>query len=84
MVVVGRVHISKVVSFLVGQKISQFQFTAPRSPFAGSNGIYTLFHDTSPYKLQQLMEQFDNPGNPLILMVDYAVKLNRKLSFQTF
>lgn len=83
MMLTHQVPTSKIISYLVSCKVSQFQFAPLDSPIATKHHIQLLFHDTSPYKLQELLEKFEHSvGRPSLLMVDNAIKLKRKLTFK--
>ena len=71
-------HINKIISYLVSQKISQFQFITPKA--VNCKDSQFLFHNTSPYKLQEIFRKIDFIKlKPTFIMIDKAVMTKRKL-----
>ena len=78
----GKVPLSKIVSFLVSHRISHFQFFTPLR-LSLPHGIQLLFHNTSPYKLQEILARTDHNGSkPVFLMIDNGIRLGRRLSLK--
>ena len=71
-------QLNKVISFLVSQKISQFQFMTPKT--VNCKDAQFLFHNTSPYKLQEIFKRIDFIKlKPTFVMIDRAVLTKKKI-----
>lgn len=79
MVIRNKVPLAKIITYFVTQNITKFQLVSPKNEFGVANGIHILFHETSPYLLQERFEKMASPTKPILLLVDNAVKIRRRL-----